>query len=97
MRRQDSNLRPPGYEPDKLPAALLRDLGSKVCGARGRTRTGTNVSSTDFKSVASASSATRAKLHAFECLTILAEHCPGVKEADLQVTGARRAKLVRIF
>ncbi len=25
LRGQDSNLRPPGYEPDELPAALPRD------------------------------------------------------------------------
>mgnify|MGYP006894299913 CR=1 FL=1 len=26
LRGQDSNLRPPGYEPDKLPAAPPRDI-----------------------------------------------------------------------
>ncbi len=30
LRRQDSNLRPPGYEPDKLPAAPLRGIRCMV-------------------------------------------------------------------
>ena len=27
LREEDSNLRPPGYEPDELPTALSRDIG----------------------------------------------------------------------
>ena len=35
------NLRPPGYEPDELPTALLRDIELDPVGAGDRTRTGT--------------------------------------------------------
>ena len=49
------NLRPPGYEPDELPTALSRDIGA---GDRGRT--GTGLLPRDFKSRASANSATPA-------------------------------------
>ena len=31
LRRQDLNLRPPGYEPDELPSALLRDIWHTRC------------------------------------------------------------------
>ena len=49
------NQRPPGYEPDELPAALLRDVIK--FGAENRGRTGTILLSGDFKSPASANSA----------------------------------------
>ena len=30
LREEDSNLRPPGYEPDELPTALSRDIHSTL-------------------------------------------------------------------
>ena len=57
LRRQDSNLRPPGYEPDELPTALLRDI---YFGAGDRTRTGTVSLPGDFKSPVSTNSTTPA-------------------------------------
>ena len=41
MQGQDLNLRPPGYEPDELPAALPRDIVWNYNGAGNRGRTGT--------------------------------------------------------
>ena len=50
LRRKDLNQRPPGYEPDELPTALLRDIEFVWLGAGGRTRTGTVLLPGDFKS-----------------------------------------------
>ena len=58
LRGQDSNLRPPGYEPDELPTALPRDI--LYCGAGDRTRTGTVSLPGDFKSPVSTNSTTPA-------------------------------------
>ena len=87
LREEDLNLRPPGYEPDELPAALPRDvhfsaasgtapevlvatrvmsptsyqlLYPAIFGAGDRDRTGTGSLPRDFKSRASANSATPA-------------------------------------
>ena len=55
LRGKDLNLRPPGYEPDELPSCSTPRYGA---GDRGRT--GTGFLPRDFKSRASANSATPA-------------------------------------
>ena len=52
---------------------------TRYCGARDRTWTGTGITPTDFKSVASADSATRAR-YPFRCFAIVALRSSHVKQ-----------------
>ena len=107
LRGQDLNLRPPGYEPDELPGCSTPRY---EIGAGGRDRTGTSVTSRDFKSRASANSATPARLpfgndniisHIFPLVNTFyksfAEHFQTSKNYFLHVFSRKRRFYVDFF